>query len=262
MEKEIQIKETPQSLGSAGAFSSIQSFEDALRIVKPFTRSTLVPAHFRGEEGTANAVIALEMAQRIGASPLMVMQNLYVVHGNPGWSAQFIIAAINGCGRYEPLEFNMVGTEGAEDWGCYVTTTSKKTGAELKGPTVTMAMAKAEGWSKKNGSKWLTMPEIMLRYRAASFFGKNYAPDILMGMQTAEELHDIYDGTVVARESTGGIMDKIKDVTPPSYAEIMDMINNASSKDEADAALAMAGHLPENQQGELSDVVIAKFFEV
>ena len=35
------------------------------------------------------------------------------------------------------------------------------------------------------------MPELMLRYRAATFFGRLYAPDILMGMRTAEELGDI-----------------------------------------------------------------------
>jgi hypothetical protein len=52
-------------------------------------------------------------------------------------------------------------------------------------------MASAEGWATKAGSKWKTMPELMLRYRAAAFFGRLYAPDILMGMQTAEEAADV-----------------------------------------------------------------------
>jgi len=52
-------------------------------------------------------------------------------------------------------------------------------------------MAAAEGWATKAGSKWKTMPELMLRYRAAAFFGRLYAPDILMGMQTAEEAVDV-----------------------------------------------------------------------
>ena len=34
------------------------------------------------------------------------------------------------------------------------------------------------------------MPDVMLRYRAASFFGKLYAPELLMGLQTAEEVRD------------------------------------------------------------------------
>ena len=44
---------------------------------------------------TIERLIAQNMARRMGADLLMVMQNLYVVHGRPGWSAQFLIA-ING----------------------------------------------------------------------------------------------------------------------------------------------------------------------
>jgi hypothetical protein len=40
---------------------------------------------------------------------------------------------------------------------CYAVATDIKTNQELKGPTITMAMAKKEGWATKAGSKWLTM---------------------------------------------------------------------------------------------------------
>ena len=55
-------------------------------------------------------------------------------------------------------------------------------------------MVKAEKWLQKNGSKWQTMPELMFHYRAASFFGRLYAPDILKGMHTIEENLDISNG--------------------------------------------------------------------
>src|SRR5690606_17893725 len=55
----------------------------------------------------ANSVVALNMAQRMGADPLMVMQNLYIVEGRPSWSSQWIIAAINSCGRFSPLRFDI-----------------------------------------------------------------------------------------------------------------------------------------------------------
>lgn len=51
-------------------------------------------------------------------------------------------------------------------------------------------MVKAEGWLSKTGSKWKTMPQLMFRYRAAAFFARIYAPDITLGMQTAEEIYD------------------------------------------------------------------------
>jgi hypothetical protein len=54
-----------------------------------------------------------------------------------------------------------------------------------------MQMAESEGWTKKNGSKWRTMPNQMLRYRAAAFWQRVYCPEISMGLMTAEEAEDI-----------------------------------------------------------------------
>lgn len=157
-------------------------------MAKLLTCSDLVPINFRGESNLGNAVIALEMAQRIGASPLAVMQSLYIVHGKPSWSSQFIIAALNASRRFSPLRFDMTGEK--ESRGCLAWANELSTGERLEGPQVTISMAKAEGWIDKNGSKWKTMPELMLRYRAATFFGRLYAPDILNGMQTQEESYD------------------------------------------------------------------------
>ena len=151
--------------------------------------SSLVPNIYQGN--VANTFIALEMATRTGSSPLAVMQNLYIVHGRPGWSAQFVIAALNACGKFSPLRFEMSG-EG-DKRSCKAWAIEHGTGERLEGPPVSVEMAKAEGWYGKNGSKWQTMPELMLRYRAATFFGRLYAPDILMGMRTSEELQDSVD---------------------------------------------------------------------
>ena len=56
---------------------------------------------------------------------------------------------------------------------------------------VSIDMAKAEGWYGKQGSKWKTMPEVMLRYRAASFFSRTYCPDLTGGFHSQEEAMDI-----------------------------------------------------------------------
>ena len=166
---------------------SLSGFEHAQRVAKMLSTSSLIPKDFQGN--IQNTMIALEMANRIGASPLMVMQNLYIVHGKPSWSSTFIIAALNACGRFSPVRFEVTG-EG-ESLACYAWCYENQTKEKLVGPTVTMKMAKAEGWVDKNGSKWKTMPELMIRYRAAAFFGRLYAPDIMMGMHTMEETIDI-----------------------------------------------------------------------
>lgn len=172
---------------SSDPYGSAQTFEHIQRVAKMLCTSDLVPKEFKNN--VQNTIIALEMANRIGASPLAVMQNLYIVHGKPSWSSTFIISAINSCKRFDPLRFDLTGTGDA--MSCYAWTTEKGKAERIEGPAVTMKMAKAEGWIDKNGSKWKTMPELMIRYRAAAFFGRLYAPEIMMGMQTKEEVMDV-----------------------------------------------------------------------
>lgn len=162
------------------------AFEHSQRVAKMLTMSSLVPKEY--QNNIPNIMIALEMANRIGASPLMVMQNLNIIQGRPSWSSQFIISALNSCKRFTPLRFDMSG-EG-DEYGC-TAWAKDSSGERLEGPKVTWKMANAEGWATKGGSKWKTMPELMFRYRAAAFFGRLYAPDVLMGMGDVGESEDI-----------------------------------------------------------------------
>ena len=234
--------ETQLSFFTAGGFALMQ------RGAALLSSSTLVPSAYRAEieekkygrvtgvkqnpNAMPNCVLALNMSQRMGADPLMVMQNLYIVDGRPAWSSQFIIAAINACGKFSPLRFTIeeLGEKEVEwittKWEsnpnggrdvpkdvqhkakimnrqCRAWAIEKSTGERLDGPVVSMDMAIAEGWFGKAGSKWQTMPEVMLRYRAASFFGKLYAPELLMGIQTAEEIHDTIDLSEMSPGSFG-----------------------------------------------------------
>ena len=170
-------------------FSGIRAFEDAQRIAKALASSTLIPPQFQGQQGFANCLVALEIAGRMNISPFLCMQHLHIIHGRPSWSSAFIIAMVNGCGRFTPLRFEVSG-EG-ESLACYAVATDIKTQQELKGPTITMAMAKKEGWATKSGSKWITMGELMIRYRAAAFWGRLFAGDLLVGLQTQEEVIDV-----------------------------------------------------------------------
>lgn len=174
-------------------FDSLAGFEALQRMARLFAASSLVPESFRGNNALGNAAIALDMANRMGANPLMVMQNLYVVYGRPAWSAKFLIATLNQSGRFSALRYRFQGSEGSDDWGCRAYATELSTGEVLEGPLITIGLAKAEGWYGKNGSKWRTMPELMLRYRAASWFVSAFAPEIAMGLRTEEEERDAVD---------------------------------------------------------------------
>ena len=189
-------------------FSTPESFETAQRIAKALMSSDLVPQHFRGNLG--NVLIAMELAQRSGSSILAVMQSVYIVHGTPGWSGQYCIAALNQSGRFkEPVRFEFQGSPGSDDWGCRAVTTTKA-GNRVEGPLVTIGLAKSEGWYNRKGSKWQTLPELMLRYRSAAWLAKTAAPEVLMGMQTTEELYDMDEKPVT------GPMEKIPQDKPDS----------------------------------------------
>jgi hypothetical protein len=181
-------KELSTTTKAGSIFSNIASFEDGQRIAKGLASSDLVPASYKNN--IPNTMIALEMANRLKISPFEVMQNLDIIKGKPSWSSTFIIASINSCGRFKPLRFEFVGSNPkSDDYGCRAYTEDMD-GNKLSGPLVTWLMVKSEGWLSKTGSKWQTMPELMFQYRAASFFGRLYAPDILKGMQTLDEVKD------------------------------------------------------------------------
>jgi hypothetical protein len=216
-------------------FNTLPSFEFMQRTAKMFAASSMVPAAYQavvskgyGDKQTfeqnpaaiANCMIALDMSQRMNANPLMIMQNLHIIEGRPSWSSQFIIAAINNCGKFSPLRFDLVWLDEMDanyssfEWQdqggrnkkvevkhsiriknarCVAWAIEKATGERLESAPVTMEMAVSEGWYGKNGSKWKSMPDLMMRYRSAAFFGRIYAPELLMGLPSADEVRDIID---------------------------------------------------------------------
>ena len=161
----------------------------AFRTAKMLSTSSMVPDAYRNSP--ENCLIAIDIANRIGISPLMVMQNLTPVRGKPSWSGSFCAAAINGSGRFTPLEYVFVGEPGTPSHGCYAKATRCSNGSVCFSDTVTMQMAQREGWLNKPGSKWLTMPVQMMMYRAAAFFARAHCSDVLLGIHTAEEVQDV-----------------------------------------------------------------------
>lgn len=177
-----------QNQNSLSIFSNGESWSLAVKMATSLAQSTIVPKDFQGNAN--NALIAIELANRLQTSPFMVMQNLYVVYGRPSWSAQYIISMINGSGKYDmELQYEEKNDKSGKPFSCQCWT--EKAGRKVTGPIIDMDMAKAEGWVDKNGSKWKTMPQIMLRYRAASFFGRMNCPELTLGIYTREEVVEI-----------------------------------------------------------------------
>lgn len=194
MSEGVITTQTQSAINSETGFDCSQGFETLQRIASMFSKSTLVPKEF--QNSIPNCAIGLHMALRMRADPLMVMQNLYIVHGRPGWSSQFLIATFNQCGKFSALRYEWSGTPNTEDYGCTAMAVEKASGETLRGATITLGMARKEGWSTKNGSKWVTMPQQMLMYRAASFFVRAYAPELAMGLPTADEVQEVEEARI------------------------------------------------------------------
>lgn len=207
----------PGAVVRAGFFD-LEGFELLQRVAKAFAASTLVPEAYRNN--VPNCMIALNLSSRLRADELMVMQNLYIVHGNPGWSSKFLIASVNTCGRFETLRYEWRGKEGDDNYGCRAWTIEKSTGERLNGVWIDWKMVKAEGWSKKNGSKWLTMADQMFIYRSAAFWQRGYAPEISMGLNSHEELIDTVEVRSDGSFSIRGEYDDARDGRAPT-AEVV-----------------------------------------
>lgn len=210
---------------NASAAGQIQrQFEAMQRVAMPYAESTIVPQAYRGNVG--NCIIALDLAYRMNLPALMVMKELYIVNGSPSWSSKFLVACINRLGRFTNIRYKKrplgkIGTikvqktewktdtagkrvkdvrlidtdefKDIDNYECVAYCTEKSTGEILESDPVTIEMAIKEGWYTKDGSKWVTMPQLMLTYRAAAFWQRAYAPEVSMGFPTREEVEDVQD---------------------------------------------------------------------
>lgn len=265
-------------------FTSVRTFETAQRMATMLCNSSLVPTAYQGKENLPNCVIALEMANRIGVSPFLIMQNMHVIQGRPSMSSQYLIGMVNASGKFSPLRWRVEkrGTRKFSqrvDDGWDNATKRKKfheevveledctyvawareiaTGEVLEGPEVTTEMAIREGWYSKSGSKWLTMPDLMFRYRSAAFFSRMYCPEMAMGLRTTDEIEDIPEpereikkvealsrAEALAKRLSGDDSVHVDTVAAETAPVKADARVTAKPAVEADGAAELAGELVE-----------------
>lgn len=259
-------------------FNDGDAFKTAQRVGTAMAASTIVPKDY--QNNLPNVLIAMEVAHRIGASPMAVMQSLHIIQGRPSWSASFLIATVNACGRFSPLRFEVEGDDPeADSYRVRAVAKDKDSDEQCVGPWITWKMVKAEGWSKKNGSKWLTMPALMFMYRAAAFWTRVYAPELSLGIHTEDEVQDItahYAGTSEpktaalvdlnetlreraanavavepvaepAEDAAPAMPDPPKAPAAPSAQEVHDALTKAKTSDELDEAGDLIRSVPDEE---------------
>ncbi len=230
--EETQLqKRDPDKLVSvdAGSFSSLMDtarFEHLWRVSNLFAKSDLVPSHYRGKP--ENCMLTCQMAMRLDLEPLMLMQNTYIVQGRPGMEGKLVIALVNTRGPFTgPIEWEFDDEENPKK--CTAFATHKITDRVCKA-TITWKMVEAEGWSKKAGSKWLTIPAQMFRYRSAVFLARAYCPEVTFGFPTVQELQDIdqperkrpvspLEEKLSAKQVESKVIEKVEEPVEPEKAK-------------------------------------------
>jgi len=189
----VKVEETAleEQVNKPGAGLAYLDGKELNRIYKNaaiLAKSSLLPQRYQNKP--EDVMILLDMCSRMGISLFALAKGTYPVHGEISVTGQFCIQLINGSGKFTPLDFVFVGEPGQNDYGCYAIATRKGSGTVCKSTTITLQMAKDEGWIRN--SKWKTMTDQMMMYRAASYFMRVYCPELTLGMYTQEELEEVY----------------------------------------------------------------------
>lgn len=172
---------------SLSMLMDVQKFEHMCRVGKMLAVSPLFPQHLRGgaiDQATANAVLVLNMANRLNEDPLTVAQNIFFVGGRPGWNTTYMIAKANQHGVFkDPIDWDVKGKGDALSVTAFAVL--RGTGKRVS-VTLDMETAKKEGWTKN--TKYQSIPEQMLRYRTAAFMIRLYCPEVMIGVPALVEL--------------------------------------------------------------------------
>lgn len=219
--------------GMMGIFADPQTFAGAMQMAQALADSTIIPREF--QKNPSNCLIAIEMSARLSMSPMMVMQNLFIINGRPSWSSKWIVAMINNSRKYKTeLQYEFGSDPADGGLSCFAWVMDREN-HKVVGPKVTMKMAEAEGWVSKNGSKWKTMPQVMIQYRAASFFASKNCPEMTMGLYSREEAEEMdYEdltGTEGAPDAPALSADDLKPITQEQRQAMLRTLKNHFGQD-------------------------------
>ena len=184
----VSIPQSTPTVVSIPQSTALSNFTDNWKMATQLAKSSLLPDEFKNHP--ENVVIALGMAQKMNMDPFTICQNLHIIRGKLSWSGSFCKSLIEQSGKYTDLDFVYFGEENTDERGCYLEATRVRDGKRIQGNKVTIKMAKDEKWYTTN-TKWRTMTDQMLGYRAAAFFARLYCGEMLNGIMTSEENVDM-----------------------------------------------------------------------
>lgn len=186
MSNELQTVNNQSPNFALDSMMNPATFDQLQRGAALYSKSGLVPASFK--DNVAACFIGLQLACSIGVNPFMLFQGLYAIGGKIGIETKVAVAIANQKGVFEgPITHEFKG-EG-KTRSCTAKAILAKNHKEVT-MTVDWETVEKEGWNKRQGSKWLTMPDQMFRYRSSMWLIRTYAPETLIGLSAIDEIQD------------------------------------------------------------------------
>jgi hypothetical protein len=222
-----QTENNALATGSASSYALLMdgsSLERLERIADLMASGkTTIPQHLRGSKGDCFAVVLQSM--QWGMNPIAVAQKTHLVNGTLGYEGQLVAAVVNASkavkdrfhfewyGPWEKVigkfiikrgekgEYRVPGWGMSDEEGCGIRVWATLKGeAEPRVLDLLLAQARV-----RNSTQWADDPKQQLAYLAQKKWARLYAPDVILGVYTPDEL----------AEPGEKFMGMAEDLTPP-----------------------------------------------
>ncbi len=169
---------------------------EAMELAKLMAASNFVPEHLRRKAGDCLAVVM--QAGRWAMDPFAVGNKTYFVNNRMAYESQLVNAVINSSGVLE----GRLQPEWTGEGNDLVCTVSGK----IKGdPQIKTRRVPIKNITTRNSPLWKQDPEQQLAYYASRAWARLYAPEVLLGVYTPDEIDQSFGmGGVSAGGNAGG----------------------------------------------------------
>ena len=166
-----------------------QNFKDRMTYCEILANSSMVPTNFRGKK--EDIFTAVEFGLMVGLNPMQALTNIAVINGRPSIWGDAALALVKASGRLEYIKEYIKGDGENLTAVCEVKRKDEPVAVIRE---FSVQDAKRAGlWGNKSKSPWINYPKRMLQLRARAWSLRDTFPDILNGLQIAEEVQDIED---------------------------------------------------------------------
>jgi len=172
------------------------------RWARLYQSADIIPADWSRDgnikRALARIVIVLNLANKKGTDPLILLQNVQFIQGHMCWRSTFMLQLLRMVG-WKEFQWEFTGDpQKPEFWknpdnGCIFSAVNPDSKEREQGTKLTVGTVVAEGWDNRKGNKWKTMTEQLFKYRSAAFFCRTNAPEVLAGFYTTDEVNDFVD---------------------------------------------------------------------